>query len=81
REFGFVPSYISRIFKRNKGVSPNEFLSRYRIGLARKMLDEDPDMKIKELALNVGFKEPYYFSKTFKRETGLWPTEYVRPAE
>ena len=23
-----------------------------------------------------GFKEAYYFSKTFKRETGMWPTEY-----
>ena len=81
REFGFVPSYVSRIFKRNKGVSPNEFITHYRIELAKKMLADDPKIKIKELAGRVGFKEPYYFSKTFKRETGLWPTEYGKPAE
>ena len=75
REFGFVPSYISRIFKRCKGVSPNEYLTRYRIELAKKIITENPDMKIKEVADKVGFKESYYFSKTFKRETGMWPTE------
>lgn len=75
REFGFVPSYVSRIFKRAKGVSPNEFLVHYRIELAKKMLAEEPGIRIKEVADRVGFKESYYFSKTFKRETGMWPTE------
>ena len=80
-EFGFVPSYISRIFKRSKGLSPNEFLTRYRIELAKKIIAEDPDVKIKEVADRVGFKEAYYFSKTFKRETGMWPTEFNRASE
>lgn len=77
-EFGFVPSYISRIFKRQKGISPNEFLTRYRIDIAKRYLREQPDMKIIELALMVGFKDSYYFSKTFKKETGIWPTEYAK---
>ena len=34
------------------------------------------DLRIKDIADAVGFKESYYFSKTFKRETGMWPTEY-----
>ncbi len=76
REFGFVPSYISRIFKRQKGVSPNEYMTRHRIELAKKIITENPNMKIKEVANMVGFKESYYFSKTFKRETGIWPTEF-----
>jgi AraC-like DNA-binding protein len=33
-------------------------------------------MRIKEIAEMVGFKESYYFSKTFKRKTGVWPTEF-----
>lgn len=78
REFGFVPSYISRIFKRQKGVSPNEYLTHYRIELAKKLILENPDMRVKDVADVVGFKESYYFSKTFKRETGMWPTEFGR---
>ncbi|MGN0162358.1 MAG: response regulator [Candidatus Ornithomonoglobus sp.] len=76
KEFGFVPSYIARIFKRQKGVSPNEYMTRYRIELAKKLIEKNPDMKIKAVAEAVGFKEAYYFSKTFKKETGMWPTEY-----
>lgn len=77
REFGFVPSYISRLFKRQKGVSPNEYVTKYRIEMAKKLLLENKDVRIKEIADMVGFKESYYFSKTFKRETGMWPTEFV----
>lgn len=77
-EFGFVPSYISRIFKRQKGLSPNEFLTQYRIEIAKRHLKEQPDLKIRELAWMVGFKDSYYFSKIFKKETGVWPSEYVK---
>ena len=77
-EFGFVPSYISRIFKRQKGISPNEFLTRYRIEIAKRYLREQPDMKLRELALLVGIKDSYYFSKIFKKETNMWPTEYSK---
>lgn len=77
-EFGFVPSYISRIFKRCKGCSPSEYIISYRISLAKKIIMESPDIRIKEVAYMVGFKESYYFSKTFKRETGVWPTEFAQ---
>ena len=76
KEFGFVPSYISRIFKRQKGVSPNEYITKYRIETAKTIISENPEIQIKEVAGMVGFKDAYYFSKTFKRETGIWPTEH-----
>lgn len=76
KEFGFVPSYISRLFKRQKGVSPNEYVTKYRIEKAKKLIEENKDLRIKDIADAVGLKEAYYFSKTFKRETGMWPTEY-----
>ena len=53
-EFGFVPSYISRIFKRQRGMSPNEFLKKYRIEMAKRHLREQPDLKIREIAWMVG---------------------------
>ena len=43
---------------------------------AKKLIEENNDLRIKDIADAVGFKEAYYFSKTFKRETGMWPTEY-----
>ena len=39
-------------------------------------VEENKDLRIKDIADAVGLKEAYYFSKTFKRETGMWPTEY-----
>ncbi|MCX7714734.1 MAG: response regulator [Clostridia bacterium] len=76
KEFGFVPSYISRLFRQYKGVSPSEYLIRYRIEKAKQLMKENPDLLVKEIADMVGFKEAYYFSKTFKKETGVWPSDY-----
>lgn len=77
KEFGFVPSYISRLFKQyNKGISPGEYLSNYRIEKAKKIMKEQPDLLVKEIADMVGFHDAYYFSKIFKKRTGMWPTKY-----
>jgi len=77
KEFGFVPSYISRLFKQhNNGISPGEYLSNYRIEKAKKIMKENPDLMVKEIADMVGFHDAYYFSKIFKKKTGMWPTEY-----
>ena len=62
-------------------MSPSEYITKYRIKMAKKALVENPDMMIKETADMTGFKEAYYFSKTFKRETGMWPTEFVKKDE
>lgn len=77
KEFGFVPSYISRLFKQhNNGISPGEYLSSYRIEKAKRIMKENPDLMVKEVADMVGFHDAYYFSKIFKKKTGMWPTEY-----
>jgi len=76
KQFGFVPSYISYQFKKYKGVSPGDYLTNYRIEKAKTIMQEDSDLLVKEIADMVGFHDAYYFSKTFKRKTGIWPTEY-----
>lgn len=77
KEFGFVPSYISRLFKQyNNGISPGEYLSNYRIEKAKKIMMEQPELLVKEIADMVGFHDAYYFSKIFKKKTGMWPTKY-----
>lgn len=76
KKFGFVPSYISKIFRNYKGVSPSEFLTSYRIDMSKKIMLERPEILLKEVAEMVGFSDQHYFSKTFKKETGMWPSEY-----
>ncbi|MFR9191086.1 MAG: helix-turn-helix transcriptional regulator [Anaerotruncus massiliensis (ex Togo et al. 2019)] len=75
-KFGFVPNYISKIFRRHRGVTPSEFLTKYRVEMAIRLMKVHPDMLIKEIAQAVGYANQYYFSRIFKKETGMWPTEY-----
>lgn len=76
--FGFVPSYISRLFRTYRGVVPSEHLTRYRIQRAAELMEREPDLLFKEVASRVGFNDQYYFSKIFKKETGMWPSEYIK---
>lgn len=72
---GLSPIYISRIFKERLGVNYIDFLTECRIEKAKKLL-RDPDKSIKEIAIDVGYHEPNYFSKVFKKVTSQSPKEY-----
>ena len=74
--FGFVPSYLSKIFKKQTGVSPNEYVTRLRMEKARELLESRPGLLVRDAALFVGFNDPYYFSKLFKKVTGQMPSKY-----
>ena len=78
RQFGFVPSYLSKIFRKYKGLSPSEFLTHYRVERAKQFMDAKSDLLVRDIAYLVGYTDHHYFSKIFKRETGIWPTEYQR---
>ncbi|WP_070001019.1 response regulator transcription factor [Cellulosilyticum sp. I15G10I2] len=77
KKFGFVPSYISKLFRAYKGMSPSEYLTYYRIEKSKQIMLNQPDILCKEVATMVGFSDQYHFSKTFKKQAGMWPTEYV----
>ncbi|MDR1569452.1 MAG: response regulator [Oscillospiraceae bacterium] len=74
--FGYVPSYISALFRRRYGVSPSEYLVERRIEVAKEILLNQNDILIREVAELVGFKNQHHFSRTFKKRTGVWPTGY-----
>jgi AraC-like DNA-binding protein len=81
-QFGFVSSYISKVFRKHRGLSPSEFLTKYRVEKAKEIMGSRSDVLIKDIALAVGYSDYFYFSKIFKKETGLWPKEYMsRKAE
>lgn len=76
--FGLVPSYLSKLFKDYKGISPAEYLTNLRIEKAKKMLESQPGILCKEISIQVGYSDPLYFSRLFKKETGVWPSDYKR---
>lgn len=69
------PCYLSAIFSREAQMTITDYLTKTRIDEAKKLL-EDTDYKIYEISEMVGYENSTYFSSTFKKETGLMPTQY-----
>jgi len=75
KEAGLSPFYISKLFKEQLGIGYIDFLTECRIEKAKKMIG-NAEYSLKEIAYEVGFNDPNYFSKVFKKVCGLAPTEY-----
>ncbi|MEW9699301.1 helix-turn-helix domain-containing protein [Paenibacillus sp. SI8] len=73
---GYNRAYLSRIFKRHTKVTPVTFLLKLRIDKARLLLRERLELTIEQIAASVGFYDPLYFSKQFRRWYGVSPSEY-----
>lgn len=76
REFGFVSSYLSKIFKNQYRMTPGNYLIKLRINKAKSLIRENPERLIKDIADTVGYNDPYYFSKVFYKEENIWPSDY-----
>ncbi len=74
---GISVGYLSKLFKREMGVSFNEYLTQIRLDKSKELL-ERTNMTIKEIALHVGYPDEKYYSKLFKKVTGIKPTDYRR---
>ena len=74
-QIGINRSYLTSIFRRQMGISPQEYLMQYRMDKAREMLLET-DISVQEIALRVGYDNPLTFSKIFKSYFGLSPAHY-----
>lgn len=69
------PVYFSYLFKKNIGVNMTDYITEYRMEIAKKLLFET-EMSVYEIAVTVGFQDQRYFSKRFKHIVGKTPTEY-----
>jgi two-component system, response regulator YesN len=72
---GLSPIYISKMFKEKLGINYIDFLTECRIDRAKKLL-ADPEKSLKEITFEVGYHEPNYFSKVFKKMCAVSPKEY-----
>ena len=76
-ELYLSPNYLSAIFKKEMGVTVNQFITNVRLKHSRELL-ADRTMQLKDIALQVGYQDSNYFAKVFKAKTGMTPTEYRR---
>ena len=75
RKVDLSPIYISKMFKEKLGINYIDFLTQCRMEKAKKLL-ADPKISLKAIALEVGYHEPNYFSKVFRKMNDQSPTEY-----
>lgn len=68
-------TYVTKIFREIMGDTPINYLISIRLGHAAELLKEG-NLTIQAVSKQVGYDDPYYFSKLFKRRYGVSPTEY-----
>jgi len=73
-----TPNYLNSLFSQWKGQGIHEYLMARRL-LRAMQLCRDGKLLVKEIAQSVGYADPLYFSRAFRRYHGCWPTA-VRPA-
>jgi AraC family transcriptional regulator of arabinose operon len=72
---GLSVSHYSALFRRATGYGALEYQTRLRMGAARELLDTT-DRSVASVAAQVGFADPLYFSRQFRRIHGMSPTGY-----
>lgn len=68
-------SYLSKLFKEETGISFTQYLNEIRINRSKELL-QNTKMSIVEVALFVGYEDQSYFTKVFKKITGITPKKY-----
>lgn len=74
-KYHFNHSYLTRIFKKQKGQSPLKLINTLRLQDAKELLLR-PELSVREISEMLGFSDQHYFSRSFKNFTGLSPNEY-----
>lgn len=79
-ELGMSRAHFTTVFSAAMNVSPYLYLTGYRISKAQKLLLEQRELSVTDIAFAVGFSSVERFSEMFKKYTGLSPLRYRRTA-
>lgn len=70
-----TPEHVSRMYKKQTGVSLTDYINMYRIEKAKALLEET-ESSVSEIAVKVGYDNFTYFSTLFKKYVGITPNQY-----
>ena len=77
RRMYLTPTYLCMVFKSRTGKTINQYITETRMANAKRLL-RDKSAKLYEIAKRVGYDDPNYFAKIFKKREGMNPSEYRR---
>jgi two-component system response regulator YesN len=77
KELGISPHYLSKLFKKETKVNFIDYLTRLRLTKAKDLMKEG-GKSIKEICYMVGYTDPNYFSRIFKKHTDHSPSEFIK---
>lgn len=69
------PHYFSKLFRQHEGETFIDYVTRLRINEAKRLIYGE-QMNLKEICYEVGYKDPNYFSRVFKKAEGMTPSEF-----
>ncbi|MDF2651196.1 MAG: hypothetical protein K0Q73_7001 [Paenibacillus sp.] len=78
KHFNLSPNYISYLIKDHIGDNFKEYLNEYRVKQAKRLMNENPTIKINDLAGRVGCNNVNTFIRIFKRYEGVSPGQYMK---
>ena len=78
KTFGMTPNFLSQYFRQSFGLTPYAYLVSVRMERARELLKEG--RSVKETSLSVGYADPNYFSRLFRKKTGCPPSAVAESA-
>ena len=76
-DMGASSSTVYNKLRSITGQSISSFIRDIRMKEARRMAEEDPYLRVSDLAYKVGFRDPRYFSTCFKKQFGVQPKEFM----
>ena len=79
-EFQLSDDYFGMLFKRHIGMTPMQYLATVRVNQS-KLLLKQTSLSIGEIAFEVGFNDPLYFSRVFRSTAGMPPRDFRRSCE
>ena len=78
KELNYSSGYLCRAFSKYTGISFMEFITKFRIRKSLELFASEQNYSVSKVATLVGFSDPYYFSKIFKKMTGMSPNHYIK---
>lgn len=77
-QFHLNANYLGQYIKKQTGKTFNQYINELRIQRAKEIMTNEPEIKLQQLSHDMGYADSHYFSRVFRKLTGLSPTEYKK---